>query len=124
LLEVMVASLLLLVVLFGLAQFYTRGRTQVDYEEYRRKATAVAQTRMDALRKDFRYEDLPGLDGADTTYVVDGRNYRVLHEVRSPVPPGSQSTEVILNVIWTLRVGASSVPDTLQTISMLGRGMP
>jgi hypothetical protein len=120
----MVASLLLLVVLFGLAQFYTRGRTQVDFEEYRRKATAVAQTRMDALRRDFRYDDLPGLDGSDTTYVVDGKSYLVTHEVRSPVPPGSQSTEVILNVIWTLSVAGSDVPDTLQTISMLGRGMP
>lgn len=123
-LEVMVASLLLLIVLFGLAQFYTRGRTQVDYEEYRRKATAVSQTRMDALRRDFRYEDLPALDETDTTYVVDGRNYRVLHDVRSPIPPGSQSTEVILNVIWTTRVANATVPETLRTISFLGRGMP
>lgn len=120
----MVASLLLLIVLFGLAQFYTRGRTQVDYEEYRRKATAVSQTRMDALRRDFRYEDLPALDETDTTYVVDGRNYRVLHDVRSPIPPGSQSTEVILNVIWTTRVANATVPETLRTISFLGRGMP
>ncbi len=56
LIEVMVAAILVIIVMYGLMQFFVRGRIQVDYEEDRRKATAVAQERIEQLRRwDFAY---------------------------------------------------------------------
>lgn len=123
LIEVMVAAFLVLIVFFGLAQFYARGRTQVDYEEDRRKATAVAQARLDGLRRDFRYEELAALDGTDTTYVVDGRNFVVSHVILADNPE-EHATTCSLLVTWSARVGATTVDRTLEATTMLGRGLP
>src|SRR5512142_2627071 len=91
-LEVLIAASLLLLVMFGLMQFYVRGRTQLDYEEDRRKATAVAQDRLDSLRRIMTYEVLSDMGDTqihnahlalidDTTYAVDGRDFTVHHTV-------------------------------------------
>ncbi|MBU2692640.1 MAG: prepilin-type N-terminal cleavage/methylation domain-containing protein [Candidatus Eisenbacteria bacterium] len=123
LLEVLIAAVLLIIVFFGLAQLYMRGRNQLDYEEDRRKAIAVAQARIDGIRSDYRYDTLPGLDGNDTTYVVDNRNFTVSHQIFAGVPE-AEATTVTLNVSWTARVYGNNVDRTLEVTTMLGRGMP
>jgi prepilin-type N-terminal cleavage/methylation domain-containing protein len=123
LIEVLVAAVLLLIVFFGLAQVYTRGRRQVDLEEDRRRATAVAQARLDGIRRDFRYETLPGLDGTDTTFVVDKTSFVVSHDV-TPATPEPQATTVAVTVTWNAIVGGANVPRSLTATTLLARGMP
>ena len=122
LLEVLIAAVLLMVVFFGLAQLYARGRGQLNHEEDRRKATAVAQARLDGLRRDFGYDDLPGLDGTDTTFAVDGRDFAVAHDITADAPE-TNATTITLTVTWTARVGGGEVDRTLTTTTILGRGL-
>jgi type II secretory pathway pseudopilin PulG len=121
--EILIAAFLIIIVFFGLTQYYTRGRTHLNYEEDRRKATAVAEDRIDGIRRDFRYDDLSGLDGSDTTYVVDDRSYTVSHVV-TPNDPEDQATTLDLTVAWTAKVGGSDVSRSLNVTTILGRGMP
>jgi len=121
--EILIAAFLIIIVFFGLTQYYTRGRTHLNYEEDRRKATAVAEDRIDGIRRDYRYDDLPGLDGSDTTYVVDDRSYTVSHVV-TPNDPEDQATTLDLTVAWTAKVGGSDVSRSLNVTTILGRGMP
>lgn len=123
LLEVMIAAFLLIIVFFGLAQIYTRSRTQLDYEEDRRKATAVAQARLDGLRRDYRFDLLPALDGTDTTIVADRRDYTISHHI-FPHMPDSHATTCSLTVTWTANVGGTPVDRTLEATTILARAMP
>ena len=123
LVEVFVAGFLLLVVMFGLAQVYAKGRTQIDFEEDRRKATAVAQDRMDAIRRDFVYDDLGTLDGAVVGYPIDGNTFTVTHAVTVGAPEG-QSTTIDLTVTWNALVNGAPVARSLVSTTILGRGMP
>lgn len=123
LLEVLIAAILLIIIFFGLAQYYTRGRKHLGYEEDRRKATAVAQDRIDGIRRDYSYDGLMSLDGTDTTYVVDQRTYIVSHEVL-PNTPEDQSTTLHLTIEWDVRVSGSVFRRAHDVTTILGRGMP
>ncbi len=123
LLEVMVSAVLLVIVFFGLAQFHARGRTQLDYEEDRRKATAVAQACLDGIRRDYRYDQLPALDATVQSLVVDSRTYTVTHGV-SAASPEPQATTVTVVVRWVAKVADTDVTRTLSATTILGRGMP
>jgi hypothetical protein len=103
-LEVLIAAVLLIIVLFWLAQFYVQGRKHIDYEEHRRKATAVAQARLDALRE-WPYDSLQVWVGAgtlDTTLVMDGRTYDV--HLLFAAGPNPHTTEVSAVVEWNAAV--------------------
>jgi len=121
--ETLIAAVLLLIVFFGLAQIYARGRRQLGYEEDRRKATQVVQGRIDGIRRDLRYDDLPSLDGTDTTLVVDGRSYTLSHTVTAGTPE-DQATTLGITASWIARVAGSDVTRTLSSTTILGRGMP
>lgn len=123
LVEVLVAAVLLMVVFFGLAQTHARARRQLDYEEDRRKASAVAQWRLDGIRRDYRYDDLVTLNGVDTTYVVDDRTYRVTLDVTSGAPE-AQATLLAATVTWTAKVADDEVDRSLTTTTILARGLP
>lgn len=123
LLEVLVAATLLMVVFFGLAQTHARARRQLDYEEDRRKASAVAQSRLDGLRRDYRYDDLVALDGVDTTYVVDDRSYRVALDVAVGTPE-SEATTLTATVAWTAKITGGEVDRSLSAVTILARGLP
>ena len=123
LLEVLVAAVILVLVFFGLAQVYARGRGQVDFEEDRRRATGIVQARLDGIRRDYRYDTLPNLHDVDTTYVVDGRSYVVSHDIAAGFPEG-QATTIALTVTWNAKVAGSNVPRSLGATTVLGRGMP
>ncbi|MCK4412102.1 MAG: hypothetical protein KAY32_01025 [Candidatus Eisenbacteria sp.] len=122
LLEILIAAFLLVIVFFGLAQTYWRGRVQLGYEEDRRKATAVAQLRLDGIRRDYSYDDLTSLDGITVTEQVDNRTYSMAHAITPG--PESQSATVHLTVTWQADVGGTSVDRTLEATTILGRGLP
>ncbi len=117
----LVAAFLLLVVFSGIAQVVLRGRIQIDYEEDRRKATAIAQARLDDIRRDYRYESLPSL--ADTNYVVDGRAFTVSHDVE-PGTPEAHATSLRLIVRWTAYADGRAVTRGDTTMMIFARGMP
>jgi len=121
LIEVLVAAFLLLVVFSGIAQVVLRGRIQIDYEEDRRRATAIAQARLDDIRRDHHYESLPSL--ADTNYVVDGRTFTVSHDVE-PGTPEAHATSLRLIVRWTARANGQAVTRGDTTMTIFARGMP
>ena len=123
LIETLIAAFLLLIVFFLLAQAYSRGRVQLNYEEDRRRATEVLQARLDGIRRDFRYDDLGALAGADTIYVVDNLAYAVSHQVL-PGTPEAQATTLTLTVTWNAEVDGAVVPRTHTCTTILARGMP
>jgi Tfp pilus assembly protein PilV len=122
--EVLIAAMLLLIVFFGLAQLYARGRKQIDYEEDRRSATAVAQARLDALRRDYHYNSLSSQNGAanDTTYYVEGRPYTV-HHLITPESPDSFAATVQVTVTWRAQTATGTINRTLNTTTVLARGL-
>jgi Tfp pilus assembly protein PilV len=123
LVEVMVAAFLLLIVFYGISQYYVRGRTQIDYEENRRKATAIAEARLDGIRRDYRYDDLSSLNGVDTTFVVENKNFRVTHVVTADAPE-AQATTIAITVNWSEKASGSIVNRSVQATTFLARGMP
>ncbi len=120
LIEVMVASVILLLLFFGMAQIFSRSRAQLVHDEDKRNAVAVAQARLESLREDYRHQDLPGLAGNDTTYVVGGRNFTVSHQVTADTPE-ARATVVTVTVGWTAHVNGNAVNRTLDCTTILGR---
>jgi type II secretory pathway pseudopilin PulG len=123
LIELLIAAFLLLIVFYGLAQVYARGRRQVDYEEDRRKATAVSQARLDGIRRDFSYDSLPTLDSTTTTVVVDNRTYSISHAVAAGTPE-EEATTITLTVHWNARTDEGFVERSAECTTILARGMP
>ena len=126
LIEVLVAAFLLLIVFYGISHYYVRGRTQIDYEENRRKATAIAEARLDGIRRDYRFDDLLALNGRDTTYVVENKSFTVSHVVGTlrytEETDYADSVRVIVN--WTETVDGNDVPRMVQATTIMARGMP
>lgn len=121
LLEVLLACFLLLGVVLAMASTYSRGRAQIDLEEDRRKATAVVQAQLDAVRRDRTYDSLPSL--ADTTYQVDGRTYTVTHVVTLD-SPGPMVATVAVQVSWNARLpGGGQLNRSLSATTMLARSL-
>ncbi len=130
LLEVMIAAVILILVFFGLAQFYARGRTQIDFEEDRRKATAVGEQRIEEARR-WTYAHLDSLDGTvvNSTVIVDGQHYEVSLAVNpddEPPPANDDISVVKVGVIWDRRTldAGTVVPDTLWLTTLVGRRYP
>ena len=124
-LEVLIAAFLLVIVMFGLMQYYVQGRKHMDFEESRRKATAVMQERLDQLRR-RPYDSLPAYDGTDTTITVDGRTFTLSHRV-VPDFPGPNATTLRVAARWTEMVNYDpsntfTRSDTMTT--MVGRAFP
>jgi hypothetical protein len=122
----MIAAVILLVVMFWLTQYYVLGRKHLDYEEQRRKATAVAQGRLDETRE-WAYSYLKSFVGGaapDTTFRVDGRDYAVRIEVDPGPNPHTVTVRAIVSWEATLeydRGNTFSRQDTTTTI--LGRAL-
>lgn len=123
LVETLIAAVLLLIVFFMMAQAYMRGRVLLDYQEDRRRATAVLQARLDGIRRDFRYDGLTTLAGSDTTYVVDNIAYTVSHQVLMGTPE-AQATTLTLTVNWNAVVDGVDVPRSHECTTILARGLP
>ena len=122
--EVVIAVLLLSLVFMGLSQTYSRGRRQINYEEDRRKATAITQGHFDGIRRDLTYEDLPSLDGTATTYVVDDRTFTITHAVTTATPE-PLATTIDVSTAWIAQLpGGGTTTRTIVSTTIFARGMP
>ena len=112
LLETLIAAVILLFVLLSMISGYTLGRINIDREEVKRKATAIAQDRLETVKSRYAHNtDFDGWaqiwpDGIDTTYVVDGTTFTVASTVTpstgSTRDDGSRKT-INLDVRWTAK---------------------
>jgi len=126
LIEVLIAALILVIVMFWLTQYYVQGRKHLDYEEHRRKATALAQARLDEVRE-WSYDSLVGLidsTSVDSVMTVDGRTYTV--RLLLSAGPAPHTTTVSAVVEWEAAVdydpgNAFTRRDTTTTI--IGRSL-
>jgi prepilin-type N-terminal cleavage/methylation domain-containing protein len=129
LIEVLVASVIVILVMYGLMQFFVRGRVQVDYEEDRRKATAVAQDWTEAIRRwDFSYlitrQDDNGTAANDTTYTVDGKTYDASLTVNYDDTVDENLATIIVDVSWTFQKNynpANLANRTVTVTTLMGR---
>ena len=120
--EVMIASFLVLLVFFGLAQTHQRGRALLSMSETHRQATIIAGTSLDALRSETHYRDLAALDGTTRDLNVGGRAYTVAYRI-SMDDPAPESATVEVTVGWTEVVGGKDVPRNVNCTSILGRSV-
>jgi hypothetical protein len=119
----MVASMLVILVFAGVSQYYVGGRRQLDYEEVRRAATEILADRFDGIRREYVFEELPALNGTDTTYVLYNRSYLVSHVV-VPDFPEVHSTTMRLTASWTETVAGAVVTRSMDASTILARGQP
>ena len=120
LVEVMIASFLLLITFMGLATVYARGRSQMLLESDRRQATSILQSRLDSIRREITHDDLEDLHETVLTYEVDGRSYLIGHSISSGDPEPQAST-ITVTVAWNARVGNVNVPRTQTCTTILTR---
>ncbi len=123
LIEVMVASFMLLLVFFGLAQFHARGHNQIVGEDHWRKASGIARSRLDRVRRYNRYDDLVNISAADTTYVVDGLSYVVSHTLVTDTPE-LQSSTITVTVTWNDNLARGLVARSLSCTTIIARSLP
>lgn len=121
-LETMIAAIILLLLFFGLARVYAGGRVQMRLEDHRRQASAVIQSHLETLRRDTTYDNLPGLDGDQVDYVVDGITYTAATAIAAATPE-PQATTIDVEVSWPEKIGASTVTRTLTCTTILARGL-
>jgi hypothetical protein len=113
-------------VMFWLTQNYVQGRKHLDYEEHRRKATALAQARLDEVRN-WPYDSLVSLmdsTSVDSIMSVDGRSYTV-RLLLSP-GPAPQTTTVSAVVEWEAAVdydAGNSFTRRDTTTTIIGRSL-
>jgi Tfp pilus assembly protein PilV len=121
LLEVMIAALIMIVVMFWLAQYYVLGRRHLDYDEDRRKATVLAQARLDQARR-WSYSYLAGWVGGaphDTVMAVDGKSYTIRLLASAGPNPNTVTVSAVVNWDATLpyaRNNAYTASDTTTTL--------
>jgi hypothetical protein len=117
----MIAAVIMIVVVFWLAQYYVLGRRHLDYDEDRRKATVLAQARLDEVRR-WSFSYLAGHVGGaphDTVMTVDGKGYQV--RLLAGAGPNPNTVTVSAVVTWdaTLpyaRGNAYTASDTTTTL--------
>lgn len=122
LIEVMVASVLLLIAFFGMARYAAGSRTQLSLEEGRRHAVAVAQGRLESIKRGETYDTLGTLTGRDTTYTVDGRPYAVTHTIELNTPEEHAAT-VGVTVTWSEMIGGNATPRSVGLTAIVSRSL-
>jgi type II secretory pathway pseudopilin PulG len=121
-LETMIATIILLLLFFGLARVYAGGRVQMRLEDHRRQASAVIQSHLESMRRDTTYDNLPSLDGDEVDYAVGGITYTATTGVTAATPE-PQATTIDVEVSWPEMIGMSTVTRTLSCTTILARGL-
>lgn len=122
LLEVMIAAILILLLFYGLARVHASARAQMGLQEHRRVAAMVLQSHFESIRRDYDYDSLDDLDGAEETVELEGRTYTVSSEISVGVPE-DQATTIEVEVAWTEEVGGSPIPRSVTGTTILARGL-
>jgi hypothetical protein len=115
LLETLIAAFILLFMLLSMVSAYNFGRLNLDREEVKRKATALALDRLEQVKARYARERLDqpqfaweeGIEPAmiDTTYVVDGTTFILTSVITCPLAPCDDGTlkNVEVTVSWTAK---------------------
>ncbi len=131
LIEVMVASLLLLVVLAGFLPFFLSGLEKSSSSRFRSAATNVARQKLEEIRQ-LDYREIKQNTAAPTdptnlsimlgtTSVMRGVTYNIAYSVANSASGGGQLKKVIVTVSWTGKpVGDPAVMSTLIHQQFLG----
>jgi len=122
LVEVMVASVVLLTAFFGIARYAAGSRTQLSLEEGRRHAVAVAQGRLEAIKRGESFDTLASLTARDTVYNVDGRLFAVAHAIALNTPEEHAAT-VGVTVSWSELVGGAATPRSVGLTTIVSRSL-
>jgi Tfp pilus assembly protein PilV len=115
LLETLIAAFILLFIVLSMVSAYNFGRLNLDREEVKRKATALAMDRLDTIKSRYAREVndnnvlawsniSPGV--IDTTYTVDGTTFTLTSAVTTEIandPPASRWKKIVATVSWTAR---------------------
>lgn len=88
LLEVIVATFILGILATAIITTGVRSRRQIDYDEVRRGAIAVAEERLETVRGSFAFDDIVP-SNIDTTVVLDGTSFTLSSVVEDGIVPGS-----------------------------------
>ncbi len=122
LIEVMVAAVVLLLAFFRMARYAAGSRTQLSLEEGRRHAVAVAQGRLEAIKRGETYDTLSSLAECDTTYIVDGRPYAVTHTISLSTPEEHAAT-VGVTVTWSEMIAGNAAPRSIALTAIVSRSL-
>jgi Tfp pilus assembly protein PilV len=126
LIEVLIAAVVLVIVMFWLTTYYVEGRKHLDYEEHRRKATALAQARLDQART-WSYDALlagANSQASDTTMTVDGRDYTIKLMVSPGPNPHSSTVKAVVEWEATLSYDSRNpFVRTDTTTTIIGRSL-
>lgn len=88
LLELIIASLILVILATAIIEAGLRSRNQIDYEEVRRRAITIGQERFETMRAQFDYDSIAtrnidtvivdnmGGNGPPTTFALTSRMHR------------------------------------------------
>lgn len=124
--EVLIAAVILVIVMFWLTTYYVEGRKHLDYEEHRRKATALGQARLDQART-WPYDVLLGIansTSSDTTMTVDGRDYMVKLVVSPGPNPHCSTVKAVVQWDATLSYDSrNSFVRSDTTTTIIGRSL-
>lgn len=121
LLETLIAAFILIV--FGSAIVTTglKSRTQIDYEEVRRRAIALAQQRLETVRGTFDFDDVTKAN-IDTVVTLDGTTFTIKSGVTSSFP--TDDTKAVRDTVsWVATGGGKSVTRRVIMHTIVFRGL-
>lgn len=133
LLEVMLAAVILLFVLFSMISGYSMGRVNLDREEVKRRAVALAQDRMETMRARSNAPPVTANfnklqpSAIDTSYTVDGNVFTLVSGV-TYLPPGSDRFSATLDLItmdvsWTVYKKAGTATRSIRIAGAIARDL-
>lgn len=125
LLETLVAAFILVVLGTTIVTTGLKSRTQIDYEEVRRRAIAIAQERLEKVRASFDYDDITKAE-IDTVIALDGTTFTLRSGVRNGVAADStidDAKSVVDTVSWVATGGGNTVTRRVVMNTIVFRGI-
>jgi len=122
-LETLIAAVILVILGTAIVTTGLKSRTQIDYEEVRRRAILLAQERLETVRATFPYDSITATS-VGATVTLDGTTFTIKGGVIDPVPAYTGGTDTLSvsddakavsdTVSWTATGGS---PGALKTVT-------
>jgi type II secretory pathway pseudopilin PulG len=128
LLETLIAAFILVILGTAIVTTGLKSRTQIDYEEVRRRAILIAQERLETVRASFDYDDVVTAK-IDTAIVLEGTTFTLRSAVKDTIPAigGVAETDdakaVTDTVRWVATGGGKSVTRRVVMSTIVFRGL-
>jgi type II secretory pathway pseudopilin PulG len=121
LVETLVAAFILIVLGTAIVTTGLKSRTQIDYEEVRRRALGIAQERLETIRASFDFGDVTKAK-IDTTITLDGTTFTLRSGVQVGVPTDDAKT-VADTVSWSATGGGKTITRRVVLHTIVFRGL-